>query len=86
MGYRIKTKTASMRVRKEPEKVENRTCGQCSRGTWNAENRDYTGAPFMIYCEHGTQGYSKRVRSFVTYKDCSACEHYKQGQREGGVL
>lgn len=40
----------------------------------------------MIYCEHGTQGYSKRVRQFVTYKDCSACEHYKQGLMEGGVL
>lgn len=62
------------------------TCGQCARGTWNAENRDYTGAPFMIYCEHGTQGYSKRVRQFVTYKDCEACENYKKGQRKGGIL
>ena len=62
------------------------TCGQCARGAYNMENIDYTGAPFLIYCEHGTQGYSKRVRSFVTYKDCDACEHYQQGQMKGGVL
>ena len=62
------------------------TCGQCALGECNMENRDYTGAPFLIYCEHGTQGYSKRVRSFVTYKDCDACEHYQQGQMKGGVL
>jgi hypothetical protein len=62
------------------------TCGQCARGAYNMENRDYNGAPFLIYCEHGTQGYSKRVRQFVTYKDCSACEHYQQGKRNGGLL
>jgi hypothetical protein len=61
------------------------TCGQCARGAYNMENRDYTGAPFLIYCEHGTQGYSKRVRQWVTYKDCDACEHYQKGQREGGI-
>ena len=62
------------------------TCGECAIGSYNMENRDYTGAPFIIYCDHGTQGYSKRVSSFVTYKDCNACEHYQQGQREGGIL
>lgn len=40
----------------------------------------------MIYCEHGTQGYSKHVQQWVTYRDCEACEHYKQGLMEGGVL
>lgn len=57
------------------------TCGQCARGMWNEENRDYLGYPFMIYCEHATQAYSRRVRQFVTYKDCEACEYYKQGQK-----
>lgn len=62
------------------------TCGQCEHGYWNKENRDYTGAPFIIYCYYGRQGYSKREKQFVTYKDCDACEHYKQGKREGGIL
>lgn len=32
MSYRMKTKPASMRVQKEPKKVEERTCGECALG------------------------------------------------------
>lgn len=62
------------------------TCRECALGVWDEENRDYTGEPFIIYCERGKQGYSKRVRQFVTYNDCSACEHYQQGKKKGGIL
>lgn len=61
------------------------TCGECASGRWNNENLDYTGSPFLIYCEHGAKGYSKRVQSFVTYKTCEACTCFQFGERKEAI-
>ena len=57
------------------------TCGQCVNGMWNKENRDYTGVPFMIYCENSTYSKTKDWRG-VCYDNTEACGQFKEGQKD----
>lgn len=83
MGYRMKTKPASMRVQIEPKKVENRTCGECALGEWNMENRNYQGDPFIGYCEHAKFGHSKDDRG-VFLDNTPACTFFEAGEKRKG--
>lgn len=85
MSYRMKTKPASMRVRKELEKVENRTCGECKRGEWNTDSFNYRGEPFQIYCEHSTYAYSKKRACGTCFDDTPACECFEAGKRPNWI-
>lgn len=81
MGYKIKTKPASMRVQRVTEKVENRTCGECSRGCWNTENRDWLGRVFLGYCEHSYWARTKDGRG-VFLDTSAACDEFVEGEKE----
>lgn len=86
MGYRMKTKPASMRVQIEPKKVENRTCGECAKGCWNEWNLNYKGNRFYGYCEHSKWAKTKDGRG-VFLDNTPACELFQAGaKRNGGVL
>lgn len=80
MGYRMRTKPASMRVAKtkEIEKKERPKCGECSLLVLNEENRNFRGLPFYGYCPYGRFGYCSARGLHVTYTDVDACEHFAE--------
>lgn len=86
MGYRMRTKPASMRVakNKEIEKKEIRTCCECALGEWNMENRNYKGEPFIGYCEHAKFGHSKDDRG-VFLDNTPACTFFEAGMKKGSA-
>lgn len=81
MGYRMKTKPASMRVAKEKPKTVERICGECRLGEWNADSFNYKGEPFMIYCEHSTYAYSKRRACGTCFGNTRACTKFEEGEK-----
>ena len=83
MGYKMKTKPASMRVQKPKEVAERQTCGECARLEPNLGNLNYKHEPFMGYCEHGTRGWNRERAKGVTYYLTDACAHFVQ---KGGSL
>ena len=85
MSYRMKKKHASMRVKKIEYKQKRRTCGECSNGEWNEENRNYLGETFLIYCEFGKCGFCRSHKKGVTYRDTEACKQFKE-RSENDVL
>lgn len=83
MGYKMKQKPASMRVQRVPEKVENRTCGECTKGCWNEWNLNYKGNRFYGYCEHSKLAKTKDGRG--VFLDCSkACRFFEAGEKQKG--
>lgn len=81
MGYKMKTKPASMRVIKtQPAPVKGRTCGECAQGCWNMENLNFKGRPFLIYCEHATYARNKMGR-WVCLDNTPACERFIEGAK-----
>ena len=81
MGYRIKTKPASMRVKVEKTETKGHTCGECAKGEWNTDCFNYRGEPFQIYCEHSTYAYSPRRACGTCFDNTPACECFKAGER-----
>ena len=83
MGYRIKTKPASMRVQKASEKVENRTCGECKHGCWNEWNLNYKGNRFYGYCDHSKWAHTRDGRG-VFLDNSPACAFFEEGEKQKG--
>lgn len=84
MGYRMKIKPDSMRVKVEKTETKGHTRGECRRGCWNEENLNYKREPFMIYCEHSTYAHTKKGEG-VCFYDTPACECFEKGEKEVGI-
>lgn len=84
MGYRMKKKTASMRVVKPmPETAKEKTCGECARGCWNEWNLNYKGNRFYGYCGHSKWAHTKDGRG-VFLDNSPACEFFEAGEKKKG--
>ncbi|MBO7272443.1 MAG: hypothetical protein J6U89_06170 [Bacteroidaceae bacterium] len=85
MGYKMRTKPASMRVVKaKPEKTEGHTCGECAKGCWNEQNLNYKGNYFYGYCEYSCWAKTKDGRC-VFLDNTPACEAFEAGEKQKGA-
>lgn len=82
MGYRMKTKPASMRVKVEKTETKGRVCGECRCGCWNLENLNYQHEPFIIYCDHSTYAHTKAGVG-MCLDNTPACGYFEEGKKEG---
>ena len=61
-------------------------CGECARGEWNTENRNWKKEVFFGYCERATFARTPDGRG-VFLDNTPACEIFQAGaKRNGGVL
>ena len=84
MGYRMKTKPDSMRIKTEKTETKGRTCGECRCGCWNRENLNYQHKPFIIYCGYSTYAHTKAGVG-MCLDNTPACERFEEGEKEGVV-
>lgn len=85
MGHRMKTKPASMKVKKERQQPKTQTCGVCANPKWDANNRNYLGEPFCGRCKWSRFGRIVNGEGFVL-KNMKACEHFVNADEiEAGV-
>ena len=83
MGYRMKTKPASMRVQAQQPETQHRTCGECGRGCWNEWNLNYKGNRFYGYCEHATFAKTRDGRGLFL-DNSPACGYFFEGVKQKG--
>lgn len=81
MSYRMRKKPANMRTAKIEKAQKLRTCGECARGCWNTENRDWLGRVFLGYCEHSYWARTKDGRG-VFLDTSAACDEFVEGEKE----
>ena len=79
-----------MAKKKEIEKKKHagscHVCGECARGEWNTENRNWKKEVFFGYCERATFARTPDGRG-VFLDNTPACELFQAGaKRNGGVL
>lgn len=84
MGYKMKKKPASMRVKVEKTEMRGHVCGECARGCWNRENLNWCGMPFLIYCDFSTYSKTKDGRG-VCFDSTPACPEFLYGSKGGEV-
>ena len=77
---------AQRKTKSQAHALDGHTCGECARGEWNTENRNWKKEVFFGYCERATFARTPDGRG-VFLDNTPACELFQAGaKRNGGVL